>query len=311
MHLRLLMTAIISCFAMAFFAAAPAQGQTRTWVSGVGDDLNPCSRTAPCKTFAGAITKTANNGEINCLDPGGFGTVNITKSITIDCGWTHGSILAANTNGVLINGAGIQVTLRGLSINGAHTTTGNGVRILQADRVDIDDVVIENFSGTTLQGRGVTIETSTANVRVSIQNCRFNNINFVGIHSVPTGGSVILTVDNTRLSRTGSTHIDLRQLTTAALDGVIATNSPTGAGLTLELTTATASVSNSNFSNNSIGILNGVGAGAPITRIFNTTITNNTSSGLSITAGQVISAGNNTIRGNSGNETPSLDVGTD
>src|SRR3954453_7767352 len=67
-------------------AAAPAYAQaTRTWVSGVGDDANPCSRTAPCKTFAGAISKTAINGEINCLDPGGFGALTITKSITVDC----------------------------------------------------------------------------------------------------------------------------------------------------------------------------------------------------------------------------------
>jgi hypothetical protein len=65
--------------------AAPAQAQaTRTWVSGVGDDANPCSRTAPCKTFAGAISKTAPGGEIDALDPGGFGALTITKSITID-----------------------------------------------------------------------------------------------------------------------------------------------------------------------------------------------------------------------------------
>src|SRR5438477_3797204 len=50
------------------FAFAQA---TRTWVSGVGDDVNPCSRTAPCKTFAGAISKTAGGGEIDVLDPGG------------------------------------------------------------------------------------------------------------------------------------------------------------------------------------------------------------------------------------------------
>ena len=66
--------------------ALPAHAQaSRTWVSGVGNDANPCSRTAPCKTFAGAISKTAVNGEINCIDPGGFGAVTITKSITIDC----------------------------------------------------------------------------------------------------------------------------------------------------------------------------------------------------------------------------------
>src|SRR6185369_8284679 len=67
-------------------ASAQLHAQSpRTWVSGVGDDANPCSRTAPCKTFPGAISKTAAGGEINCLDPGGFGTVTITKSITIDC----------------------------------------------------------------------------------------------------------------------------------------------------------------------------------------------------------------------------------
>src|SRR3954471_14698380 len=75
---------------------------TRTWVSGVGDDINPCSRTAPCKTFAGAISKTATNGEINCIDPGGFGAVTITKSITIDCHEIYASILNSFTNGINI-----------------------------------------------------------------------------------------------------------------------------------------------------------------------------------------------------------------
>src|ERR1700724_3262996 len=85
------------------FQMTPAQAQAlRTWVSGVGDDANPCSRTAPCKTFAGAISKTALNGEIDCLDPGGFGAVTITKSITIDCHATFGSILNSGTNAINI-----------------------------------------------------------------------------------------------------------------------------------------------------------------------------------------------------------------
>src|SRR5204863_5926892 len=101
---HLLKIAIASAILIPAFAAAPAHAQaTRTWVSGVGDDVNPCSRTAPCKTFAGAISKTAAGGEINCLDPGGFGTVTITKSMTIDCTGTFGSILAAGTNGVNVN----------------------------------------------------------------------------------------------------------------------------------------------------------------------------------------------------------------
>src|SRR3954468_9898949 len=113
------------CF-VPLLASAPASAQaTRTWVSGVGDDVNPCSRTAPCKTFAGAISKTAAGGEINCLDPGGFGTLNVTKSITIDCIGTNGSVLAANVNGFIINGAGIIVTLRNLTINGAGNAPNN------------------------------------------------------------------------------------------------------------------------------------------------------------------------------------------
>src|SRR5213592_4007874 len=89
---------------LALAVPSSAFGQaTRTWVSGVGDDANPCSRTAPCKTFAGAISKTAAGGEINCIDPGGFGAVTITKSLAIDCGTNAGGILNAGVNGVIIN----------------------------------------------------------------------------------------------------------------------------------------------------------------------------------------------------------------
>src|SRR5215218_8354713 len=105
--------------------ASPAQAQaTRTWVSGIGDDANPCSRTAPCKTFAGAISKTDARGEIDVIDPGGFGAVTITKSITIDGGIGSGwaSILASGTSGIIINATASDiVTLRNLSINGGGT----------------------------------------------------------------------------------------------------------------------------------------------------------------------------------------------
>src|SRR5260370_26997709 len=93
---------VLTIVALAFASISQAQA-TRTWVSGVGDDVNPCSRTAPCKTFAGAISKTAINGEIDVLDPGGFGAVTITKSITLDGTGTFGSILASGSNGININ----------------------------------------------------------------------------------------------------------------------------------------------------------------------------------------------------------------
>src|SRR5919205_717004 len=126
--------------ALALPASASAQA-TRTWVSGVGDDANPCSRTAPCKTFAGAISKTANGGEINCLDPGGFGGVTITKSLTIKCHYTEGGALVAGTNAIVVNAASTDnVVLDGLDINGIGTgsqTSLNGVRILSAKHVAI------------------------------------------------------------------------------------------------------------------------------------------------------------------------------
>src|SRR3954465_12358566 len=111
----------LALIALAIPSSAFGQA-TRTWVSGVGNDANPCSRTAPCKTFAGAISKTAAGGEINCLDPGGFGAVTITKAMTIACEGVTAGVLAANVNGIIVNaGASDQVTLRGLDINGAGT----------------------------------------------------------------------------------------------------------------------------------------------------------------------------------------------
>src|SRR5947199_7476931 len=104
---RIALWALIAGLFVPLIASQPAHAQaTRTWVSGVGDDANPCSRTAPCKTFPGAISKTAVGGEIDCLDPGGFGTLSITKSITIDCTGTFGSILASGVNGININTPG-------------------------------------------------------------------------------------------------------------------------------------------------------------------------------------------------------------
>src|SRR3954466_8436206 len=106
--------------ALMFCSLADAQA-TRTWVSGVGDDANPCSRTAPCKTFAGAISKTAAAGEINALDAGGFGAVTITKSITISGEGVEAGVLVSGTNGInVFTGASDVVVLRGLDIIGLN-----------------------------------------------------------------------------------------------------------------------------------------------------------------------------------------------
>src|ERR1700760_352321 len=122
--------AIATLMAMAFGSSMAHAQATRTWVSGVGDDANPCSRTAPCKTFAGAISKTAAFGEINVLDPGGFGAVTITKSISIRSDHIEAGVLVAGTNGIIVNvpNATDRVLLEGLDFEGMGTGI-NGVQI--------------------------------------------------------------------------------------------------------------------------------------------------------------------------------------
>src|SRR5687768_5381651 len=140
-------------FIMALSSLAQAQA-TRTWVSGVGNDENPCSRTAPCKTYAGAISKTARGGEISTLDPGGYGTLMITKSITINGGGTgagYGSVLSPNTTGFTINitdAADVRKTVRlnWLDINGASTGL-DGVRWVAGDELHIENTTIDGFTG--------------------------------------------------------------------------------------------------------------------------------------------------------------------
>jgi len=294
---------------IAFASAVHAQA-TRTWVSGVGDDANPCSRTAPCKTFAGAISKTATGGEINAIDPGGFGAVTITKSITIDGSSTQAGILALNTNGIIVNGPAVTVNLRNLSIDGANGTVGNGIRILQAGAVNIDNVNIMNFAGTGTNGRGVTIETVTSGVRVNISNSSIFNMENHGIHAVPTGGSVQLVVDNSRIENGGAAGIDLRENTAATISRSALINHRNQAAVRLELTSASATISESVLANNAAGVTNVAAGGAPSVFLYGNTITRNTVAGLQINSGTITSLGNNIIRGNGGNEVPTTTITT-
>ena len=189
-------------FTLAFMTIAQAQA-TRTFVSGVGDDLNPCSRTAPCKTFAGAFSKTATGGEIDALDPAGYGTLTITKAITIDGGTGSGcgSVLASGVNGFIINIttnlATDKVILRNLSINGAGTTLGvDGIRFLDGAELTVENVVIENFSGD-----GIDIpqaQQSTTHIR----NLTVNNVGGAGVKVTTTVGQAIVTLEGSSIHAT-------------------------------------------------------------------------------------------------------------
>ena len=170
----------------------------RTWVSGVGDDMNACSRTAPCRSFAGALLKTNLAGEINVLDPGGYGGVTIGKSITIDGTGTFGSILAAGTQGILINFSASDqaktVRLRGLSINGMGTAT-DGIRIMSNGQVFIEDMIIDGLSR-----HGINIAASGA--YVSVKNTTIRNCGKFGINLEPSGtsASATLSIESSQVS---------------------------------------------------------------------------------------------------------------
>jgi hypothetical protein len=162
-----LLRAMVGAVLLPLSFAVPAAAQaTRTWISGVGDDVNPCSRTAPCKTFAGAISKTAAGGEIDTLDPGAFGAVTITKAITLaDEGVGAGGILVAGTNGVTIN-AGLTdvIILRGLQIDGGPIGSNSlsGVRFITGGTLIIQNCSIRNFTGTSPNGYGILFTPSSA-----------------------------------------------------------------------------------------------------------------------------------------------------
>jgi hypothetical protein len=295
-------------FLLAVSSAAHAQA-TRTWVSGVGDDVNPCSRTAPCKTFAGAISKTFIGGEIDALDDGGYGTVTITKSITIDGGGHLASVLASGTNGINVNFTAAanandpqrRVTLRRLSING----TGASGAV-----------------GTSTGLKGINISTNNANLAVHVENCYIQNFTQVGIDTSGVAATgVYLSVKDTNIQNTQvgvnittstgfiQANLDHARIEKNAGNGVtvgvhghvyvreseIIFNSD-GISMAAGVTDGTAHVESTFVGSNTVGIRNG-GTGS-IVDISNTSIIENgtglaTSSGAA--GGGINSHGNNQI----------------
>jgi hypothetical protein len=201
-------------------AVSAAQAQSRTWVSGVGNDANPCSRTAPCKTFAGAIAKTATGGEINVLDPGGFGALTITKAITVDGLGFIGGNLASGISGFTINIttnlASDKVILRNLEINGNSAAGGfHGIRFLDGAELTVENVQIFGFTGS-----GINVaqtQTSTTNIR----NVSVDNVSLAGVSVTTTGGVAVVTIDNCRLRGTTEGVLVINNGRVAVRDTVI------------------------------------------------------------------------------------------
>jgi hypothetical protein len=293
---RLILTVVMGLALASILSAAPADAQTRTWVSGKGDDTHPCSSTSPCRTFAGAITKTAVGGEINCLDAGGFGQVTISKSITIDCHDLFAGILNAGTNGINIAfdsfGAGDTrktVRLRNLNINGL-ATGAIGINITGATNaanslVFIEDCLIDGmFTGAM---RGIS-DTRTGG-ELSVFNTTVRNIGGVAIGIAPAGSATPLnvTLDHVR-AQNGDLGMAIGRPARVLIDRSVFSGNKT-AGIQAD-GGVELNVSNSRISDNGTGVRGGGG----IIRLSNNEISFNR---IGIT-GATTSFGNNRISGN-------------
>jgi hypothetical protein len=274
----------------------------------VGDDANPCSRTAPCKTFAGAISKTATNGEINVLDPGGFGGVTITKSITISSEGFEAGVLVSGTNAIVINApATAVVVLRGLDIEGLGTGL-NGIRFLAGGALHVEDCTINNFTRI-----GIDFEPSGASelfvVDTIVRNTQPAGASVGAILVKPTAtGSARATIARSQLLNNqfglrieGGSKVSVIDSAASANDtnGFLAVGTAVGiAELTLESSTA---------SNNVLSGVRANQAGA-IVYISNMSISGN-GDGLSVAGGgAIVSSGNNSVDGNGVNGSPTSTV---
>jgi hypothetical protein len=279
--------AAIAVASALFAISAPAHAQaTRTYVSGVGSDANPCSRTAPCKTFAGAISNTATNGIINCLDPAGYGAVTITKSLTIDCHETLGSILTGEGgSGIIINVTTADpkdtlrtVRLRNVDISG-NNLGSTGVNILSATAV-----IMEDMSITQMTKQGILDSRTDGSTLLAVKNSIIANNGGPGVSVASQGGGVVL--DNVH-SIKNAFGIGVAKSNNVTINRSVFSGNST-AGLQAD-SGAMMTVDNSVASHNATGI-----SGAGTITLGNTDITFN---GTAI-SGPSTSYGNNRLFGN-------------
>lgn len=301
MRNRILMVALATAGMTVGYATPAAAQATRTWVSGVGDDVNPCSRTAPCKTFAGAISKTAAGGEINCLDPGGFGAVTIIKSMTISCPYTEGGALAGG-NGITVNmPATTDVTfLRGLDIFGVNPPT-NGVRFINNGTLHIEDSTIRRFNATNSLGVSVA-PTGAAKLYITRTTIAENGNSNTGggIEIKPgVGGSVQAVLTHVRADNNANNGLrgdSTNGAVTIVADDSSFSGNAQGVAMLGGASNLRMMLTNSNIANNSGNGIVATGGTATM-RVGNTSITGN-AGGVLVVGAFVLSYGDNRLDGN-------------
>jgi hypothetical protein len=301
---------VLTCATFILTLSSLAQAATRTWVSGVGDDVNPCSRTAPCKTYAGAISKTAKDGEISTLDPGGFGAITITKSITINGGGQgqgYGSILAALTNGVIVNITDVNdirktVRLNWLDINGASTGL-DGIRFIAGLELHVENTTIDGFTGDGIE---MNISASGQITNFSMRNVTIRNCGGSGVKTIATGaGANVVSYDNINVTRC-ATGIDAQNGTRGGMRASMIAMNTTGIATSEGTSGTEMNIDGTTILGNTTGISVGGSTSAPTAsvRLARCLITQNVTS-MTITAPSTVdTGGNNTIMGNTNNNAP-------
>jgi hypothetical protein len=288
----------LAAFTIFFACSMLAQAQaTRTWVSGVGDDVNPCSRTAPCKTFAGAISKTAAGGEIDAMDPGGYGTLTITKAITIDGSGTFASVLNSGTNGFNINaGPNDIVTLRGLSIQGARQSTSpgvTGIKFNSGKGLNVLDCVILNENSN-----GIDVTLGAAGSFVFVRNTVVKNCAGDALSATTTVGTVKVMVKDSSFVECGNGLHAKSNSNVSADSSVFSNNSICGVLADGSTGVAVANITNSSIDNNAGAGVQAQGAGN-IARINDSDIMQNVGNGVFVGPGGLVNTyGNNRFSGN-------------
>jgi hypothetical protein len=258
MRLSLITNLVGAVFLALLSIPANAATTARTWVSGVGNDANTaslCSRTAPCATFAAALTVTSPAGEINCLDPGGFGAVTITQSTSIVCGTAGeaGVLVSGATDGITINGGSTDnVYLSGLDFEGGD----EGIRINSAHRVTIQNCVIKGFLN------GIDAIPSTS-MTLEIKDTTVINNSNLGVYVAATSGHTVYA------------SIDHSLIQNNTVDGVFADGTFSGAVL-LGITDSPMSLNGTN----GLQVQSGTGGGNAKVNVIRSSFVTNGGAGI-------------------------------
>jgi parallel beta helix pectate lyase-like protein len=271
---------------------------SRTWVSGVGDDANPCSRTAPCKTFAGAISKTAVGGEIDALDPAGFGAVTITKAITIDGGGGPlVSVLVSGTNGIVVQaGASDVVILRNISINGIGTGI-NGIRFLSGKALIVENCQIFGF--TT---HGIDIALAVDGSTVSVKDTNITKVGGDGIRATTTVGRVSAELENVRVDLASGVGVHAANHARIMMHNSAVERSGTGGQTESANNDAQLAVDHCRIVHNTTGLTAGPGVAGVV--VNDSDIAFTTGTAMNPTGGGIITSfGTNRLHNNGANGT--------